>query len=156
MSTQKYISDTKLIHHSNELVYNYLSNFENLAGYMNSGLLEKITEQVPQIKITDFYSDRDTCKFSITGLGSAEIKIVNREPLKTIKVESSGGLPMNIIFWIQLLPEDENTTKMRLTLQTEMGILIKMMVGDKLEQGINNFADILAQLPYDKEAPPFA
>ena len=148
MGESKYISEVKTIDHNQQIVFNYLSNFENLATYLNSGLIEKITEKVPQIKITDFESDRDSCKFNITGLGLAEIKIVNREPFKTIKVESSGGLPLSFIFWIQLVPIDEYRTKMRLTLHAEMSMMIKMMAGSKLEEGINQLADTLSKLPY--------
>nr|WP_321484741.1 hypothetical protein [uncultured Draconibacterium sp.] len=130
------------------MVFNYLSNFENLSTYLNSGLIEKITEKVPQIKITDFESDQDSCKFNITGLGLAEIKIVNREPFKTIKIESSGGLPLSFTFWIQLMPVSEYKTKLRLTLHAEMSMMIKMMAGSKLEEGINQLADTLSKLPY--------
>ena len=100
MGVSKYVSDVKLINHNQQIVFNYLSNFENLSTYLNSGLIEKITEKVPQVKITDFESDQDSCKFNITGFGVAEIKIVNREPFKTIKVESSGSLPLSFTFWI--------------------------------------------------------
>jgi hypothetical protein len=125
-----------------------LSNFENLSAYLNSGIFEKITQQVPQIKITDFKSDRDSCKFNITGLGIAEIRIVNREPFKTIKVESSGIAPLSFTFWIQLLPADSFTTKMRLTLHAELNMMIKMAVGSKLEEGVNQLAETLSKLPY--------
>ncbi|WP_297088512.1 hypothetical protein [uncultured Draconibacterium sp.] len=148
MALNKYVSEVKVIDHNQQIVFNYLSNFENLSTYLNSGLIEKITEKVPQIKITDFESDKDSCKFNITGLGLAEIKIVNREPFKTIKVESSGGLPLSFTFWIQLLPESEYKTKMRLTLHAEMSMMIKMMAGSKLEEGINQLADTLSKLPY--------
>lgn len=148
MSVSKYVSEVKVVEHNQQIVFNYLSNFENLSTYLNSGLIEKITEKVPQIKITDFESDKDSCKFNITGLGLAEIKIVNREPFKTIKVESSGGLPLSFTFWIQLLPENEYKTKMRLTLHAEMSMMIKMMAGNKLEEGINQLADTLSKLPY--------
>ncbi|MCF6358252.1 MAG: hypothetical protein L3J54_10645 [Draconibacterium sp.] len=148
MSLNKYRSDVKLIEHNQQVVFNYLSNFDNLSGYLNSGLIEKITEKIPQIKITDFQSDQDSCKFNITGLGVAEIKIVNREPFKTIKVESSGGLPLSFVFWIQLIPVDQFQTKLRLTLHAEMSMMIKMMAGSKLEEGINNLADTLSGLPY--------
>ena len=148
MSLNKYRSDVKLINHNQQVVFNYLSNFENLSAYLNSGLIEKITEKIPQIKITDFESDQDSCKFNITGLGVAEIKIVKREPFKIIKVESSGGLPLSFIFWIQLLPVDQFQTKLRLTLHTEMSMMIKMMAGNKLEEGINQLADTLSKLPY--------
>ena len=148
MGVSKYVSEVKLVEHNQQVVFNYLSNFENLSTYLNSGLIEKITEKVPQIKITDFESDRDSCKFNITGLGLAQIRIVNREPFKTIKVESSGGLPLSFTFWIQLLPESEYRTKMRLTLHAEMSMMIKMMAGNKLEEGINQLADTLSKLPY--------
>ncbi|QIA09726.1 SRPBCC family protein [Draconibacterium halophilum] len=148
MAVNKYISEVKVIDHNQQVVFNYLSNFENLSGYLNSGLIEKITEKIPQVKITDFESDRDSCKFNITGLGLAKIKIINREPFKTIKVESSGGLPLSFTFWIQLMPVDEYKTKMRLTLHAEMSMMIKMMAGNKLEEGINQLADTLSKLPY--------
>jgi len=148
MSLNKYRSDIKLINHNQQVVFNYLSNFENLSGYLNSGLIEKITEKIPQIKITDFQSDQDSCKFNITGLGVAKIKIVSREPFKTIKVESSGGLPLSFVFWIQLIPVDQFQTKFRLTLHAEMSMMIKMMAGSKLEEGINQLADTLSKLPY--------
>ncbi len=148
MAISKYVSNVKEINHNQQVVFDYLANFENLSSYLNSGLIEKITEKVPQVKITDFESNRDACKFNITGLGVAEIKIVNREPFKTIKVESSGGLPLSFTFWIQLLPADGFQTKMRLTLHAEMSMMIKMMAGSKLEEGINQLADTLSRLPY--------
>ena len=148
MSLNKYTSSTKVINHNEQVVFNYLSNFNNLSAYLNSGLIEKVTEKIPQIKITEFVSDNDSCKFKITGLGLAEIRIVNREPFKTIKVESSGGLPLSFTFWIQLMPVDNFQTKMRLTLHAEMSMMVKMMAGNKLEEGIERLADTLAGLPY--------
>ena len=148
MSLNKYRSTVKLVEHNEQIVFNYLSNFENLSGYLNSGLIEKITEKIPQIRITDFESDQDSCKFNITGLGVAKIKIVKREPFNTIKVESSGGLPLSFVFWIQLIPVDQYQTKMRLTLHAEMSMMIKMMAAGKLEEGINKLADTLSKLPY--------
>ena len=148
MSISKYVSDTKLIEHNQQLVFDYLSNFENLSSYLNTGLIEKITQQVPQIKITDFESDRDSCKFNISGLGLARIDIVKREPYKTIKVESSGTLPLSLVFWIQLLPVTPFQTKMRLTLHADLSMMIKMMVGEKLNEGINQLAETLSRLPY--------
>ena len=145
---EKYISDVKLIDHNQQIVFEHLANFENLAEYLNSGLIEKITKQVPQVKITDFESDRDSCKFNITGMGVAKIRIVNREPFKTIKVESSGGLPLSFTFWVQLLPVTPQQTKMRLTLHADMNMMIKMMAGNRLQEGINQLAETLSKLPY--------
>ena len=148
MSISKYVSETKLVNQNQEIVFNYLSNFENLSKYVNEGLLQKVNEKVPQIKISNFESDGDSCRFSVAGLGLAEIRITEREPQKTIKIESSGGLPLNITFWIQLLPVQAYQCKMRLTLHADMSMMIKMMVNKKLEEGIDQLADMLANLPY--------
>jgi hypothetical protein len=148
MSISKYVSDTKFIEHNQQIVFDYLSNFENLSSYLNSGLIEKITNQIPQIKITDFESDRDSCRFNITGIGLARVDIVKREPYKTIKVESSGTLPLSLTFWIQILQVTPFRTKMRLTLHADLSMMIKMMVGDKLNEGINQLAETLSKLPY--------
>jgi hypothetical protein len=148
MSITKYVSDVKIVNHNQEIIYNYLSNFENLSKYVNEGILTKLTEQVPQIKITNFESDADSCRFQIAGMGLAEIRIVEREPHKTIKVSSSGKLPVEIVFWIQLLQVSSYETKLRLTLNADMSMMIKMMVNKKLEEGINRLADMLAGFPY--------
>jgi len=148
MSTTKYVSEVKVINNNQEVVFNYLSNFENLSKYVNEGLLSKMTEQIPQIKISNFESDTDSCRFQIAGMGLAEIRIIDREPHKTIKISSSGGMPVGIVFWIQLLPVSDYETKLRLTLDADMSMMIKMMVSKKLEEGINRLADVLAALPY--------
>jgi hypothetical protein len=148
MGASKYISEIQFINNNQEIIFNYLSNFENLSKYVNEGILEKLTEQVPQIKITDFESDRDSCRFNISGLGQAGISIIEREPFKTIKIVSSGSMPIEIILWIQLLPVAAYETKMRLTLQAEMSMMVKMMIEGKLEKGVNQLAETLAKLPY--------
>ncbi len=148
MSTTKYVSDIKIISQNQEIIFNYLSNFENLSKYVNEGLLTKMTEQIPQIQISNFESDSDSCRFQIAGMGLAEIRIIEREPHKTIKINSSGGMPVGITFWIQLLPVSAYETKLRLTLDADMSMMIKMMVNKKLEEGINRLADMLAALPY--------
>lgn len=148
MGTTKYVSDVKIVNNNQEVIYNYLSNFENLSKYVNEGLLSKMTEQIPQIQISNFESDADSCRFQISGMGLAEIRIVEREPHKTIKISSSGGMPVGITFWIQLLPVSAFETKLRLTLDADMSMMIKMMVNKKLDEGINKLADVLAALPY--------
>ena len=148
MSSTKYVSDVKIVENNQEIIFNFLSDFGNLSKYVNEDLLTKMTEQVPQIKISDFESDADSCRFQIAGMGQAEIRITEREPYKTIKIISTGSLPVGIVFWIQLLPVGAYQTKLRLTLDAEMSMMIKMMVNKKLEEGVNRFADMLAGLPY--------
>jgi len=148
MAISKYVSDVKQINHDQDVVFTYLSDFRNLSVYLNQNLFENITRQIPQIKISQFESDRDFCRFQLSGIGLAGIKIVKRDPFQTIKMESSEGLPISITFWIQLLPVKEGQTKVRLTLHADMSMVIRMMADKKLEEGINNLAETIAGLPY--------
>lgn len=148
MSETKYVSDIQYVDHPAEAIYIYLSDFQNLAGYLTQDMLEQLAEKVPHLSISNFESDADSCRFSVGSLGTAELRIVEREPHKTIKVKGHGGVPVDLTLWIQLLWVNDVQTKLRLTLHTEMGMMVRMMVGDKLEAGINHLAAKLAGLPY--------
>ncbi|MDD6027496.1 MAG: SRPBCC family protein, partial [Bacteroidales bacterium] len=56
--------------------------------------------------------------------------------------------PLQATLWIQMLPVSAGGAKIRCTLKAELNMMLKMMIGKKLEKGIDNFADMLAQLPY--------
>lgn len=150
MSISKYVSQVKTVDSSQQSVYDYLSNFENLSVFLNEGVLEKLTEKVPQVKISDVQIDQDSCRFNVSGFGASEIRIIERDPAKTVKVESSGGLPLSFTFWIQLLPVTDCQSKIRLTLHADMSMMVKMMVGNKLQEGVDKLADTLSQLPYSQ------
>ena len=56
--------------------------------------------------------------------------------------------PVDANLWIQVLPVSTGGSKMRLTLKADLNMMMKMMIGKKLEEGIDKFADMLAMLPY--------
>ncbi len=148
MGTTKYVSDVHLIDRNVELVYNHLSDFQNLSRVLTDELIEKVSGSLPGVSIDNFESDSDSCRFDVSGMGRTEIRVVDRDPHKTIKVQGGGDLPIDLTFWIQLLPMAPYSTKLRLTLQTEMSMMVKMVVGNKLEEGVNRLALVLAGLPY--------
>ena len=148
MGVEKYVSEIKLIEQDQTIVYNYLSNFQNFSQHLNDDLLDKLNGKIPQFKVSNFESDQDSCRFNISGIGNAEIRIVEREPVKTIKISSSEGLPIGLTMWIQLLPVSPYRTKMRVTIHAEMNAMIKMMVAPKLKSGIDQIAEVLSKLPY--------
>ena len=87
-------------------------------------------------------------------IGELSLRIIEREENKTIKFETEQS-PINANLWIQVLPYGDEymscgrCTKMRVTLKADLNPMIKMMVGKKLEEGIDKFADMLAMIPYN-------
>ncbi|MDP4183884.1 MAG: SRPBCC family protein [Bacteroidota bacterium] len=148
MGISKYSSDIKIIPNNQEVIYNFLSNLENLNLFVNPESMGLLSEKVPQLKISDFSADKDSCKFTVSGFGETGLRIVEREPFKTIKLGGNGSVPFEFNFWIQLLPVDAYQTKLRLTLHADLNMMMKMLVGKKIEEGINKVADALTAIPY--------
>ena len=79
--------------------------------------------------------------------GVPDLRIIEREEPKTIKLEGE-GTPVPLTLWIQLLPLDAMSCKMRLTLRAELNFFIRQMVSKPLQDGVENIANMLAGLPY--------
>ena len=159
----KYESNVKHIPASVEQVYAKLSNLENLRPLIdnaqdNETLKQKLQgagqdpSQLDQLKNVELSSDRIAVPAGM--IGTLALRIIEREENKTIKFETEQS-PVQANMWIQVLPTSELTTadgqqgtKMRLTLKADLNPMLKMMLGKKLEQGIEKFADMLAMLPY--------
>ncbi len=148
MATTKYTSEVKIISNNQETIYNFLSNMENLGKFITPEALSALSEKMPKFNISNFVADRDSCQFTVSGFGNTGLRIVNREPFKTIKIGGNGNVPFDFNLWIQLLPGEAYQTQMRLTVQAELSIMMKMIVGKKLEEGINKIADALVLIPY--------
>ncbi len=127
----KYTSKIGKINQADELIYTFLTDFNNL----------KVL--VPADKVTDFEATEDTCRFKIEGVGQAGLKIIEKEPFKLIKITSDGKSPFSFFFWIQLKPVEnqENTTAIRLTIDANLNPMMKMMVGKHLQKGIDAIVD---------------
>ncbi len=148
MGTSKYVSDVKIINQNNEIVFNFLSDLQNFGLFFNEYTLAQLSQQIPKLKITDFSCDSDNLNFTIENYGEAGLEIIERENPKTIKISGKGKIPFKLFLWIQILPVTSYQSKMRLTLHAELNVMMKMLVGKKLEDGINKIADALTVLPY--------
>ena len=55
-------------------------------------------------------------------------------------------MPFNL--WIQVLPVDEATSKMRVTVKADIPFMLKGIVSGPLQDGVEKIADALALVPY--------
>ena len=108
----------------------------------------QISQQIPKVKIEDFRSDTDSCAFTISSVGEAGLRIIDREPAKIIKITGEGKIPFEVYLWIQLLPAGPYQCKIRLTLHAHLNMMLKMVLNNKLKEGINTIAEALTRFPY--------
>jgi len=133
----EFSSDIKQIPFSAERVFSKLSDLNNLESVRP--LLEG--------KIKDFTFDSDSCQFKVDPVGKVGICIVEREPYKTIKLKSVKS-PIEFLGWIQLQEVAPEDTRLKLTFKADIPFFLKSMISNKLEEGIDKLAAMLATLPY--------
>jgi hypothetical protein len=148
MSESKFTSDVKIIQHSQEIVFNYLSDFNNIGQYFNEYTLAQISQQFPKVNISGSKCDTDGILLTISQVGEVGLKVIERESPKMIKATGTGKIPFELYLWIQILPVTSSQCKIRLTLQAHLNMMMKMMAGKKMQEGINNLADALTRFPY--------
>lgn len=152
----KYESQVKQMIAPVENVYRILSNPESLrpmldAAAENPMIREKIREagqdESQLEKLREVELTADSIAFPAPMIGKLELHIVDREENRCIKFEAVGS-PIDATLWIQVLPTSTGGSKMRLTLKADLNIMMKAMIGSKLEKGVDGLADMLSQLPY--------
>ena len=120
-------------------IYRVLSNMENL---------ERVRDMIPQDKIQEMEISPDRVRMKVDGLGQKiTIAIVDRIENDTIKFGAE-GIPMQANFWIQLKELAPNDTRIKLTVKADIPMMFKFMIEKKLQQGLDQAAEMLAQFPY--------
>lgn len=125
------------IDYPQQAVYDMLSDLANV---------EKVRDKIPQDKVENLEFDHDSLSIK-TQIGAVKLVIVNREAPKMIKFETAESpLPFN--FWIQVLPVDDNTSKMKLTIKAEINPFMATMVKKPMQEGLERIADALQLIHY--------
>ncbi|MBQ0060953.1 MAG: SRPBCC family protein [Bacteroidaceae bacterium] len=158
----KYESNVKQIPYPLEVVYAKLSdlnnlavvkervsdpNFANAAQSMGNGQVSAEQIQKLQEVLQGMTFDQDSVTIHTSAVGDISLQIVEREENRTIKMETVSS-PLPFTMWIQLLPVSTGGCKMRLTIKAELNFFIRKMVESKLQDGIEQVAELLARIPY--------
>lgn len=134
----KYESSIKTVPYPQEAVYRNISDLSNLA---------RIRDRIPSDKVQEFTFDQDSVSVSVPPVGQITLRIVEREEPKCIKFEAvQSPLPFNL--WVQILPVDELTSKMKVTVAADIPMMLKPMVNGPLQDGVEKVADALALIDY--------
>jgi carbon monoxide dehydrogenase subunit G len=139
MSDTKYESKIVSSTSSAAQIYNVLSNLKNI---------ERVKDLIPKDKIQEMEISEDQIRIKVDGLGQKlTIAIIERVENDMIKFGLE-GIPMQANLWIQLKEIADSDTRIKLTIKADIPMMFKIMIGNKLQQGLDQAADMLAQFPY--------
>lgn len=128
---QEYISKQQQILRPAEQIYAAISRFDNLT----PALADKVEE---------WQATEDRCSFKAKGF-LVKLCMAERIAGKQVKiVGDEGGVPIDFTFWIQLQSVSEADTRMRLVLHVELNMMMKMMIGGKLQEALDKIAKGIA------------
>ena len=120
-------------------IYRVLSNLQNI---------EKVRDLIPQDKVQELEIEPDRIRMKVDGLAQKiTIAIVDRIENDTVKFGLE-GIPMDANFWIQLKEVTPTDPRIKLTIKAEIPFMFKFMIEKKLQQGLDQAAEMLAQFPY--------
>ena len=132
-------SSIRQIPYKQEAVFNILSDLSNI---------ERIKDKLPKDKLEQMTFDSDSISVSVNPVGQIKLCIVEREAPKCIKFETADSpVPFNL--WIQVVPNGDNASKMKLTIKAELNSFIKGMVKKPLMEGLEKIADLLQVIKYE-------
>ncbi len=141
MSEQKCESKICSIPNDAHTVYSVLGNLRNL---------ERVKDMIPKDKVQEIEIMDDAIRMKVDGLGQKfTIRIVDRIEDDTLKF-GFDNLPISLNFWIQLKQVTPQDTRIRLTLKADIPFMFRMMIEKKLQQGLDQAAEMLTQFPYSQ------
>ena len=139
MSVTKYESKISSAPCSAQQIYRVLSDMRSL---------ERVRDLIPQDKVQEMDIEPDRVRMKVDGLAQKiTIAIVDRIENDTIKFGLE-GIPMDGNFWIQLKEVSPTDTRIKLTVKADIPFMFKFMIEKKLQTGLDQAADMLAQFPY--------
>jgi len=133
-------SERVVINNSKELIYNFLSNFNNFGKLM--------PEQIINWNSTD-----DSCSFTIKGLTELNMKIKEKTPFDQIIIESDSKVPFTFELKWYFKVVEINKTEAQLIFIADLNPMLNMMVSKPLQNFVNILVVKLKELI---ESPGFS
>lgn len=139
MSESKYESKITSAPYSAQQIYRVLSDMRSL---------DRVKDLIPKDKVQEMDIEPDRVRLKVDGLAQKiTIAIVDRIENDTVKFGLE-GIPMDGNFWIQLKEVSPTDTRIKLTVKADIPFMFKFMVEKKMQTGLDQAADMLAQFPY--------
>ena len=151
---QKFESQVHTVARPIEEAYTKLSDLSNLsavADRIKSIEADERLEQIPEeqreavrktLQSMEFTTDSVSLQSPV---GAVTLRIVEREAPKLVKLQAENS-PIPISLWLQLLPETDTTSRLRVTIGAEINIFMRGMLSGPLSKAAESLASVLAMV----------
>jgi len=132
MGMEKYESKQQQILKPAAFVFPLISRFDMLTPALRD-------------RVEEWQADEDTCSFKVKGF-TVRLRIAERVENKHVKItgDDGNGVPVDFAFWIQLHEAGGGGTRIRMVLHAELNMMMRMMIGGKIQGGLDKAVEGLA------------
>ncbi|MEX0988035.1 MAG: SRPBCC family protein [Bacteroidales bacterium] len=111
-------------------VYHFISDFRNFKNF------------IPADKVTEWQADSNTCSFRMDLLGKISLDIVEKEPVKLVKISSNPKVSQyNFNLWIQIKEVSESESRIKVTIEPKLNQVLLSMVKSPLKSFVDSLVD---------------
>ncbi|MDP2422848.1 MAG: hypothetical protein U1C46_08555 [Bacteroidales bacterium] len=122
------VADEQTIGCSVDKVFAFVSDFRNFSYLM-------------PLQVHDYSAEKDTCQFTITGMGPLNMMIKQRIEPTMIKAISVGNTPISFELKVNLKDINGESTVASLHIEAEVGTMLAILARNPLQ----HFANVLVQ-----------
>lgn len=116
--------------YSDNKIYEFITDFRNFNNF------------IPREKVSDWQADIDHCTFSMSMLGKVGLNIVERDPVKLVKISSDSSISQyNFNLWIQIKGVETGGSKIKITIEPLLNQIMLSMVKSPLKSFIDSLVD---------------
>ena len=127
-------SDNRLINKNEKVIFDFLSDFNNF-------------EQLMPDRVENWESNEKTCSFTISGLASLGMEIIESTPNSFIKMKDFGKVPFKFNFLVNIEKQDDNCY-VNLIFDADLNTMLKMVAVKPLKNFLNMLLDELENVEF--------
>lgn len=129
-----------------QVVWEKLSNLENL-----KGMLEKVpADRIPEDKRQMFENIRitpDTIEVPGGPMGSLTFRVTERKAPSYIRLQGE-GVPINMALAFEVQPKTDSTSQAKVDLDIDIPMMLRPMIGGQIQKIADQFGDVLGSIPF--------
>lgn len=126
-------SDRTPVDKSPEEIFSFLGNFNNF---------EKLMPE----QVTNWTSTEEECSFTISGMATLGMKIVEKKPVSLIRVVKNGSAPFDFNLECHIAGSGEGKSEVQLVFNADLNPMLKMMAVKPLTNFLNMLTQRLAAI----------
>lgn len=138
---EKYESKIKVVKGSPEAIFSTVSD------------LSRIKDSLPaQEMVKDVESTAEECTFTIDKIGRVSISVMEKTPCSLVKYALKASMPLGVNLFVQIKnapePATESESRIKVTLTADIPMMLKPLVGNKLQDLVDKIADTMSRRQY--------